>query len=217
MQGQSISRRGFVLLGATLTAFMAQRANEVVALAPDPGRDSDQPYLPNAIFGYAAMASNINADSLFTEPISMIFFVYGFASDADAAEAFPEVVAYLQNRADDLGIATDMEYRRVSIGRIGDEREGYYSEGIDTARDLLAIIRVGPNILYLRSLALAGKTDEFVAEYLESFLADASDDPMSLIPEISDLPVGWELDEPVWADDILEIITTPEGGATPTA
>lgn len=205
------------LAAGTIIAPLASLSTMPTALSrtPDPGRDSDHPYLPDAVFGYATMATNVRVDTIFVEPVTMIFFVYGFATEEDAKAEFPDITDYLTGRAS--GLDADFEHNEVSIGPLGDERWGYYGVTIEGASDLIAVVRVGPNVLYLRALALAGDTVEYVAEFLDGFLTTASDDPESLIPDISDLPVGWELDEPVWANEVFEIITTPEGGATPIA
>ncbi len=185
------------------------------AVAPDPGRKSPHPYLPNATFGYVTSGTNFGGSD--AEPFHMFFTVYGFGSEDEACEAFPEVVAYLEENIDEVipDELKDYAFKRISVGKLGDERSAYYSEPLEGSRTLLVIVRVGPNILHVDSDAIEGSLDEYVAGYLATFIAGATDDPWSLIPDVSDLPVGWELDEPTCHSDILDFITTPASEWTP--
>jgi hypothetical protein len=92
-------------------------------------------------------------------------------------------------------------------------REAYYADATEGMSDLLVIARVEPNVPWVRSLAQGGSTIEYVTGFLTEFLARATDDPVSLIPELAYLPVGWELETPVRAGIMLEIVTTPSSQA----
>lgn len=200
-----IAAAGFAGLGVTRNA-----------VAQQSGRESDHPYLPNATFGDARLASNINTATLFTEPVTMIFFVYGLPDEDAARDAFTVTVEHTEQRADALTLRSGGDFDEVSIGPIGDQRWGYYriSKG-DRARVLQAVVRVGANILSITGLALGGDTVEYVSEFLATFLDAATDAPESLVPDISDLPIGWELDTPVWADGVLDDLRDTDPPATP--
>ena len=208
---QMIDRRRFVVaVGAVALVGLAGRSAAQTA-----ERDSDHPYLPNATFAQMVMATKVREDTLFTEPISMIFTAYGLPTEAEAESAFPNVVKYFEGRA--AAMDAEIEYDQVSVGRLGDDRAGIYGISDTGARDLFVVVRVGSNILYVRAVALGGDTVEYVAAFLDGFLKNATDDPETLLPEIADLPVGWEFSDIEWDDHLLNIVTTEFPAATPFA
>jgi hypothetical protein len=171
--------------------------------------DEDNPMaamLPNVERAEQIVYSNIKEGSLFSEPLALFFTSYEFGSTEDSEVAFPLLAEHLENH---LQILSDAEYlKEVSIGRIGDDRVAFYTE--ESTRIATAAVRVEHQILSSLAVAMGGDPVEFLGEFLEEFIPALAEEERSLLPELADMPLGWESTIP--AQDITDM-TVPE--ATP--
>jgi hypothetical protein len=186
---------------------------QMIAQSANATDDLKHPYLPNATFAQMALATNIRHDSLTTEPIAILFTAFGFSSEDESALALDSVADHYRSEAE-RGQDTTLwwPYSEMSVGPLGDDRRAFWSETRESAlgstgKSVHVVVQVGPNILYTWTLALSGDAIGFTTSYLEAFLAGATDDPESMLPELFDLPVGWELASET-SEDILDQVTT---------
>ncbi len=179
------------------------------------------PYLPNATFAQRVAATRITSDTFLEEPIAMFFTVVGFESIEKAMTVFEPLVDHYLAVAERDKPDHFRDYRLVSFGNIGDDRAAFIAESEDialgsSAKDVHALIRIGPNIVYVWSVSLGGDTINYLANYLEGFISDASNAPVSLLPSVSDLPIGWELPFPQPENLLGQITTAPTPTPMPT-
>jgi hypothetical protein len=176
------------------------------------------PYLPNATFAQRNFAVQVTSDDILDELIFMSFHVFGFATDDDAIFALDMIYErYLGVEQNALDRDLWHDYRAVSVGRLGVERRAFIAETREildgsTGKRVHVFVQLGPNVLYLHALALGGETLEFVAEFMEEFLGNATEDPATLLPTLSTLPIGWELPT-ASSEDVVTLVTS---APTPT-
>lgn len=209
---------GRILLACVFALALLTPLSVTAQVDDDEFEPTPLPFLPNATFGQRNIAVQITSDAIFDEPLFMYFQVFGFASNSEAKSALgPIYDHYFEVEQAELDISAWYDFRGVSVGRLGDDRMAFATEGKDivmgsTAKHVHVFVQLGPNVLYLQSMSLGGKTLEFIAEYLEEFLLDATDDPVSLLPTLSTLPVGWQLPAVPPEDFLFQLTHEP----TPT-
>lgn len=187
----------------------------------DDGDSLLPPYVPNATFAQRAAATRVTGDTFLEEPITMFFTVIGFGSIPEAETEFQPLVDHYLDVAERDKPDHFRDYRLVSFGTVGDDRAAFIAESEDislgwSAKDVHALVRVGPNILYVWSVSLGGDTINYLADYLEGFVSDASDAPESLMPSVSDLPIGWELPFSQPENLLGQVTTAPTPTPVPT-
>lgn len=182
---------------------------------PTPDVTNDVPALPTATAAWRAGAVPASSENYLDEPLLMVFDVYGFASPDEAkAQLEPLSDWYVEHQS--ILLETPIsEFTEVSLGPLGDDRRAFLREAYgEDPPYLLAVIQVGPNILVVDALSYGGDITAFVGDYLDAFLAGATDDPLSLVPDVSDLPRGWALVRGSPMDRLAEVKGT---AATPAS
>ncbi len=176
----------------------------------------DFPFIPTATSAWMGGASKLDVNTLLTEPSIMAVYVFGFEEVEDAQAAYPEIAKFYSSEAATQG---DRDYREVSIGATGDERLAIYDQSTDVAQSLYSIVRIDSAIQVLWLVGIGGDLPSFASEYIQMLIPSTSTTSISLVPTISNLPVGWSplFDAPV---DILSQINQagpPPSSATATA
>lgn len=173
--------------------------------APD-SKGGIYPVIPEVAHAWLNTFTNIDESTILTEPISIFFWAFAF-DDKDAAVAnFDDVATFYHDY-----VEKDAEYpvNDRSVGRLGDERRAYFDD--TSAPRLATIIRVGSVIQVSMALALTSDITKYMADLLTGALPATDEDPLAFIPNIADMPAGWEV---LW-DDPIDITSGAQGVATP--
>lgn len=173
----------------------------------DDDDDSPDVYFPNATEAWFTGATKLDILSLPDEPMIMAFYVYGFETEDEAADALEDLFEAQLNEPSNNSECGD--YEEISVGQLGKERKALYRRGSDCVLVLNTYVRVGVYVQRVQAMALGGDLPAYMSEYLEGILDTDVDDGLSLVPELSDLPVGWSLivDEPF--DDLDNVQEEP--------
>lgn len=132
------------------------------------------------------------------EPLLLVFVLYEFEDDHGAEEAFSDVALGVEQGMTEAMSNTGrpMDERRVSevsIGRLGDDRFAVVNRAENYASQMWAAVRVGSEVLTTQSAGVSPDHIDFVVDWLEGHLENVSALGVSLLPELADLPVGWEV------------------------
>jgi hypothetical protein len=166
----------------------------------------EYPVIPEVVKALRVTGVPGSSENYLDEPLMFVFDAYGFDSEDAAINRFDWISDwYLQAWSESLELPLE-EFSEVSIGRIGDQRSAFIRDDSESPPFLITIVRVGQNIQVTLSLSFGGDITEYVGGFLEEFLADSSGDVSSLIPELSDLPRGWQISPSDGPLDITAIV-----------
>lgn len=110
--------------------------------------------VPNVSRAQTAVYSNIREETLFTDPLSLIFTSYEFDTEDSAASQFPAICEHTE--ANLAQLVDYQDQNPVSIGRIGDERCAYDSDNPEGAVVLWVAVRVGNQVLTVIAMGMGG-------------------------------------------------------------
>ena len=162
-------------------------------LTPTPTQSSDEEFslvapTQNVRRVQEVIYANVKESTLFTEPVAMTFISYEFGNENDAIAGFNTISSHAELN---LGLLTKTDrIHDVSVGRLGDQRAAYQRS--DGAPTLWVVVRQGNQVLSVLALGIEGDYPNFVGDFIEGFLEDIQGSNRSILPELPDMPRGWE-------------------------
>lgn len=154
-------------------------------------------FAPNVVNALTVAFANVNESSLFTEPLLLLFVSYEFKNTDDATESFSVLKEEIRRNYEifvDDPKKTKLQKRVVeaSVGRIGDDRFSFTNSSPDYAGSTWSGVRVEHQALTVMSVGLASTQLDFVADFLDDYISSVDFESRSILPELADMPVGWE-------------------------
>lgn len=189
-----VTRRAFLVgLAGVATISMP-------AIAQDDGDEVHFPYLPKAVAAEYVGFSQLDDPTLDTEPIAIMFYGFGYDDIDSATSDYPTISEFYRKELISA-VEPGESVQEVGIGRIGDERTAFIHD--DDNPTLTTIVRLESSVLVTISFAMGGDLPRYMAKLLRDLLPEQVDAPSTLVPDLLDMPEGWD---EAGRTDILETV-----------
>lgn len=162
------------------------------------GADQFVVFAPEVVTAYLAAYKNGTRGAERDEPLLVFFVAYEFANEGSAARAFPDIcIGIEQTMVESLAELDrpESENRVVeaSLGQLADDRFAVVNRPRNYASQSWSAIRVGKQILSAQSVAVSPDHLTYIVSWYEDYLGSFDSDRKTLLPELADMPVGWEV------------------------